>query len=44
MSQNVVEIWSMTRRGAEINNGHSTYIFMELFPFEIFSIEIVAVV
>ena len=32
----------MTRRRAEINNIDSTYIFAELFPFVIFSIEIVS--
>ena len=33
---------NMIRRRAEINNRHSTYIFAELFPFEIFGIEIVS--
>ena len=42
MSQNLSEIYSMTRRGAEVNNGQSTYIFAELFPFVIFNIEIVS--
>ena len=32
MSQNLVEIYSMTRRCAEINNGHSTYIFCGIIP------------
>ena len=32
----------MTRRGAEINNGHPPTFFVELFPFVIFSIEIVS--
>ena len=30
------------RRLAEINNGYSIYIFLELFPFVIFSNEIVS--
>ena len=42
ISRNLAQIWNMTRRPAEINNGHSTYIFAELFPFVIFSIEIVS--
>ena len=42
MSQNLVELYSMTRRGAEINNGHFTYIFAELFPFVMYSIEIMS--
>ena len=33
---------SMTSHFAEIKNGHSTYIFAELFPFLISSIEIVS--
>ena len=32
ISQNLVEIYSMTRRGAEINNRHSTYIFCGIIP------------
>ena len=32
----------MTRQSAETKNGHSTYIFAELFPFLIFRIEIVS--
>ena len=42
ISQTLEEIKSMTRRRAEINNRHSIYIFAELFPFVIFSIEIVS--
>ena len=32
MSQNLVEIYSMTRRRAENNNGHSTCIFCGIIP------------
>ena len=32
ISQNLVEIYSMTRQRAEINNGHSTYIFCGIIP------------
>ena len=32
ISQNLVEIKSMTRRRAEINNGYSTYIFCGIIP------------
>ena len=32
ISQNLVQIYSMTRRRAEINNGHSTYIFCGIIP------------
>ena len=42
ISQNLTQIQSMTRQRAEINNGHSTYIFCGLIPFVIFSIEIMS--
>ena len=42
ISQNLDQILSMTRQHREINKGHSTYIFVELFPFLIFRIEIVS--
>ena len=42
ISQNMVEILSMTRRRAGIDNGHSSYILADLFPFVIFRIEIVS--
>ena len=44
MSQNLVEIQSMSRRGAKINKGHSIYIFCGIIPFDIFSVEIVSAV
>ena len=42
ISRNLAQLKSMTRRRGEINSIYSTYIFAELFPFVIFSIEIVS--
>ena len=43
ISQNLVEIFSMTRQHAEINNSRSICIFSrKIFPFVIFLIEIVS--